>query len=82
MRGAQQRTKMTEYDFSFEVYKDCKACDAWGSLDLDITDPKKLEKWAKRLNIPEAFFGYNICGHCHGSGQVLDRILEDLELEK
>ena len=70
-----------EYDLPFEEYEPCKACDGYGWVDLMITNPDELEKWAKRLGQEFCIYGMNHCNKCNCTGLVVARVLEDLELE-
>lgn len=44
-------------------------------------DQEELKKWAIILDLKEAFYGYNLCNKCGGTGFVLDYELKDLELD-
>lgn len=72
---------MIEYDLPFEIYKKCNSCDGYGTVNLTTHNTKRLEFWAKKLGLEEAFYGYNLCNKCNGTGLVLDYKLKDLELD-
>lgn len=67
-----------EYCLPLENYENCVACDGYGGVNLMMTDEKELNKWAKKLDIPEAFYGYNTCNRCLGGSIVTP--MEELEL--
>lgn len=73
---------MNEYDLPFVTYKECPVCNGHGHVFLAMTNDDELSKWQEKLKIDfPAIYGYNSCMNCEMTGFVIEKELEDLELE-